>query len=485
MPTTTEILKGRSLELIDTATSLEDVSYLVKSLVDADSFDSILSDAVYTKVSELSATSSAKNIAYLTKALENANSVNDNKIYNIGLPGELGFGVATCPPDVLPTGWIPIAGHDDIASTNYGNYKDANGSILVYIPKHYYMYVGNELFISDIQLTGYVLERSFINAGSEKRGIFIYKYGASNLNGIFGSQKFADPLSTSTAHNPIGNLTNAPINNYGGLYTAVKGAGADYFLTSIFNYSMLARLALSHGKASTSISTCAFIDVAPTMPKGCLVSALKDVDDAGVTYDSSGYSECGLTGSGSPFAKTTHNGQDCGIADLNGNMWEVASGFTLLQASTGDVALPEPTDFLILKESVDIRAILDDSATAGTGAYDIGLYDALDLTDIVAANDGWTYLGNDVNQVFDMQTDRTLAGYKRTALGIPNAIGVSASGTTEFGNDGVYRYLINEMACRVGGHWGYSSHAGVFAVGLSTYRASSYDSVGGRASYLV
>jgi len=84
-----------------------------------------------------------------------------------------------------------------------------------------------------------------------------------------------------------------------------------------------------------------------------------------------------------------------------------------------------------------------------------------------------------------MNTDRTTSDYKRTALGIPKATGVSASGTTEFGNDGVYRYLRNEMACLVGGNWGYSSNAGVFAMHLNNYRTSSYYGVGARASYLV
>jgi len=378
-----------------------------------------------------------------------------------------------------------MSGHNDIASPNYGNYTDANGSVLVYIPKHYYKYVDNELYISDQPASGYVLDRSFINGGVEKHGVFIYKYGASNLGGVFGSQKGADPLSTSSAHNPISALSNTPANNYGGLYKAVKSAGSNYYLTSIFNYSMLARLAFAHGKAATSVSACAYIDVNPKLPKGCLVSALHDVNDTSVTYASSGYSDCGLTGSGSPFAKTTHNGQDCGIADLNGNMWEVASGFTCLTSSGADDAALSSDDFLILKESIDIAAIADDSTTAGTGAYDAGIYDQLDLAGIVDGNDGWTYFGNGSESVFGMNTDRTTATYKKTSLGIPTDSGVSAAGTTEFGNDGLYRYLRNEMACLVGAFWGSSSYAGVFAMYLSYYRTRSHDTVGGRASYLV
>lgn len=485
MATTTGILRDRALTLIKDATNLDDVAYLLKGLNDGGQFDSTITDAVNAKVEELSPTSSAKEIAHVLKALENADGINNDEIYSIGKVGEVGFGVATCPADLLPTGWTWMSGHDDIASPNYGNYIDANGSVVVYIPKHYYMYVGNELYISDQPASGYVLDRSFINAGVEIRGIFIYKYGASNLNGIFGSQKFADPLSTNSAHNPISALVNTPVNNYGGLYKAAKSAGTNYVLTPIFHYSMLARLALAHGKASSSTASCAFIDINPKMPKGCHINALRDVNDSSVTYASSGYSDCGLTGSGSPFAKTTHNGQDCGIADLNGNMWEVASGFTCLTSSGADGAVLSSDDFLILKESVDIRNIVDDSTTAGTGAYDAGLYDQISLAGIVDGNDGWTYLGNSTEAVFGMSTDRATDAYIRTALGIPNDTGVSTSGTTEFGNDGIYRYLRNEMACLVGGHWGYSSYAGVFAMALNGYRANSYNLVGGRASYLV
>jgi hypothetical protein len=97
----------------------------------------------------------------------------------------------------------------------------------------------------------------------------------------------------------------------------------------------------------------------------------------------------------------------------------------------------------------------------------------------------WTYLGNGAESVFSMSTDRASTDYKRTAVGIPNALGVSASGTTEFGNDGIYKYTISEMACRCGGGWGNSSDAGGFAMNLNGGRTNSNGSVGGRACYLV
>lgn len=440
-----------------------------------------LKSSVYVKLEEAVNSADAGTIdgvqilALAASAVKNLNEGTDleEDIYQIGVPGELGFGVATCPADLIPSGWRGLDGHDNIISPNYGNYIDSNGSILVYIPKHYYRWDANTLSISHRPLTGYVIDRSFINAGAEINGVFIYKYGGGNTNGIFTSKKLVDPVSTSLDHNQVANINGCIENNYGELYTAVKSAGSNYFLTSIFNYSMLARLAYAHGKASTTTVACAYSDVAPYMPKGNLNNALSDVNDSSVTFTPSGYSNCALTGSGEPFAKTTHNGQDCGIADLNGNMWEVASGFIRYDA----------TGFLVLKESVDISSIADDNTvqTSG-GAYDIDLYDVIDISDLVSANSGWIYLGNGIETVFSMSTDRNSSDYKRTSIGIPKALGASASGTTEFGNDGVYRYLRNEMACLCGGYWSHTSNAGAFTMSLNNSRTNSNDYVGGRAS---
>jgi hypothetical protein len=79
-------------------------------------------------------------------------------------------------------------------------------------------------------------------------------------------------------------------------------------------------------------------------PRGCNNNGLGDLDDSQVRYQSDGYSNCGKTGSGSPFAKTTHNGQECGVADLNGLMYEVSPGVTCTATSiavTG-IALTNP-----------------------------------------------------------------------------------------------------------------------------------------------
>jgi hypothetical protein len=233
-------------------------------------------------------------------------------------------------------------------------------------------------------------------------------------------------------------------------------------------------MAQAHGKASSNTNICAFIDVNPKMPKGNLNNALSDVNDTSVTFTSSGYSNCALTGSGVPFAKTTHNGQACGVADLNGNMWEVASAFIRTNAN----------GFMVLKDTVDIRTITDDG-TGATGAYNPALYDPIDISATVTTQNAWTYLGNGTNSVFGFSTDTTSATYKQMSIGIPLANGVSAAGTTEFGNDGLYRASVDQLAVPLGGSWDHTSYAGVFCMTLASTRTNSDGAVGGRASFLV
>ena len=85
--------------------------------------------------------------------------------------------------------------------------------------------------------------------------------------------------------------------------------------------------------------------------------------------------------------------------------------------------------------------------------------------------------------MFGFSTDKNSFTYKQTSIGIPLASGIG--GTVEFGNDGLYRHLVDQLAVLVGGHWNNSSTAGVFAMYLNTVRSTSYDNVGGRASFLV
>jgi hypothetical protein len=413
-----------------------------------------------------------------------AYAYNQSKIlddtYTIGVAGDYGFGVGAIPLNSIPQGFSILAGYYDKTSDNYGNLLDATGSVMVSIPKFYFRILApsvNTFEISQFPYDGYVLHRMFINAGEEVDFVLVDKYACGNVGGVFTSKFGIDPCSTHADHNPISNLNNTPSNTYGGLYSACKTRSDEHYLTTMYAYAGLAMLAKAHSDAGT-IATCAFKDVEPYLPKGCNNNALADTNDSSVTYASAGYSNCGLTGAIASFAKTTHNGQNCGVADLNGNMYEVASGFIRYDSD----------GFLTFKESTDVTIITSDSTTQGAGgAYDKDLYEVVDVSDLISSTETgtWIKVGNGTEQVFEFSSDRTSNAYKKTSLMLPLGTGVSANGTTEFGTDGIYRYLRNEMACRVGLYWGDSSNAGVFSASLGHARYYSSGYVGGRASFNV
>ncbi len=283
----------------------------------------------------------------------------EKDINGIGVPGQAGFGVGVCPDNLLPAGFTPLSGHNVLADDNYGNYQFSDGSIMCYVPKFYYKIGtgsnGLDVNVIDIKpgsaynftslagADGYALPRAFIDGGIERHGFFVDKYKCSkrSLGTGYVASSIANalPLSTSSVHNPIADLTACAGNYY---HEAINAAhardGVDgavnatsiFFVKSQFIQAALAILSMAHGQASGSTTYCAWYDATYNYPKGCNNNALGDTDDGTVTYTSDGYSNCGKTGSGVPFAKTTHNGQACGVADLNGLMYEIMIGCTCI-----------------------------------------------------------------------------------------------------------------------------------------------------------
>ena len=279
---------------------------------------------------------------------------------DIGVAGTAGFGVGVCP--TLPAGFTQLPGTTAPASDNYGNYQYSDGSIMVWVPRFYYRIgnpaspryaafggnaidiAGDAVFASeaDANAAGYALHRAFFDGGVQP-GFFVDKFQCSNNGGVASSIRYGAPLSTAASHNQIGALTGAPANTYGGTIAAAKTRGGAFHPASIFIYGALAMLSMAHGQAATASTWCAWYDATgvANFPKGNNNNTLHDNNDASVLYVSDGYSNCGQTGSGTPFAKTTHNGQACGIADLNGNMYEVALGIQCVATSKAITAITQ------------------------------------------------------------------------------------------------------------------------------------------------
>lgn len=265
-------------------------------------------------------------------------------------PGGVGFGVAPYT-GALPAGFSEMAGTRILGHDNWGNYQYSDGSVMVWIPAFVYRigHASNPTYAVDgansvdvkmltvfgteaaANAAGYALHRAFYDGGSVQPGFFVDKYLCSNNSGTASSIALGNPLSTAAAHNPLSGLTGAPANTYAGCIDAAKTRGARFFPATRFIHTALAMLSLAHGQASSSTTHCAWYSSGSTnFPKGNNNSALKDGNDTSVTFTSDGYGggNSAKTGSGSTFAKTTHNGQNCGVCDLNGNMWEVSLGVT-------------------------------------------------------------------------------------------------------------------------------------------------------------
>jgi len=409
---------------------------------------------------------------------------------DIGLPGTQGFGVGVCATP--PAGMAKMAGTDDPASDNYGNYIYADGSVMVWIPAFYYKYgTGvNGLAINQVDIKpfsyfttvavanalGYALHRAFYDNGLVQAGFFIDKYLPSNNAGTASSLKNGNPLSTNGVHNPISGLTGAPANFYYGTIAAAKTRGATFFVASQFQRAALALLALAHGQAATSTAWCAWYDVAGVMnfPKGCNNNALGDQNDAAILYVTDGYSNAAKTGSANLFSRTTHNGQNCGVCDLNGDLWEVSPGLTV----ASDVA-----KFYVLGIAAQMKAM-----TAGAGG-------GLDLwgteAQILAA--GYQELGATYGALTASSSQKLFGAaaqvlseatsglaWQAAGAGIPLVGGVG--GANLFGNDGLWDYTPASLCPRAGGAWSSGADAGVWALYLGDVRGGSYSSVGFRAA---
>ena len=417
----------------------------------------------------------------------------------IGIPGAAGFGVGVCPPDDLPSGMTPMDGCYILGNDNYGNYRYVDGSIMVYVPRFYYRianasnptYAAYGVNSADIKgidtyastalanLELYALHRMFIDGGVEQPGVFVDKYKCSkNAWGtgyIASSIKDGLPLSSAAAHNPFADLTGGANYYYSAIDLAHRRDGVDgavnassnFFCCSKFIHGGLALLSLAHGQAASGTTHCAWYHATYNYPKGCNNDALGDTNDAAVSYVSDGYSNCGKTGSGSPFAKTTHNGQNCGVADLNGLMYEISTGVTC-----------DGTNFYVAKQSTAMKTFTNgtSSATDHWGATGIAaMMDTLTVP-FITGNDGWIYFGNGANQV--LAEDVSGNSWLLTGLGLPDSIdGLSASGTNLYGADGLYGYIINTLCVISCYAWSNGSISGVWGVNWNDVRDGSHNYV--------
>lgn len=400
---------------------------------------------------------------------------------HIGTAGAAGFGVGICPGP-LPVGVSPLShGTFSPFDADYGNYQYTDGSVMVWIPAFFYKWVSTNVVdiqprtayadVATANAAGYALHRAFYDGG-EVSGFFIDKYLCSNNGGVFSSIRFGIPCDTDGSQSGIGALTGVGTNNYGFVQKAASQRGANFHSASIFMFKALALLSLAHAQASSNTTYCAWYHATNNFPKGCNNNALGDVNDAALSFLSAGhvsYPAKPKAGSGSVLAKTTHNGQACGVSDFNGSMWQVAFGLT-----------SDGTNYYALKTSVRLRNLIGTDASSSNSLFGAsGLaanYDSLGSSIGQATGSSSYKVMGSASQVLSTATSG--ADWQAAGAGIPLVVG----GSHAFGNDGFWDYRPNEVCPIVGADWATSSSAGVWALHLGNGRAGAAADVGGRAA---
>lgn len=281
----------------------------------------------------------------------------------IGKAGQQGFGVGVYggdPADLTAMGLAPMEGCEDPTSDNYGNYIHTNGSIMCCIPAFCYrlgkatapsysrdgvdaleikdatkfpQFSHDAVFSSPDFGDDWILHRAFVDGNKLKNAFFIDKYLCSNVKGKAVSVKNADRLmcydDTTKTY-----FTKSISGTVGQAYDAItlsRARGDYYSLVTCYQWSAISLLSLAHGQAATSADACAWYDANHTtnFPKGATSENGQDFNDDTIRYTYHSYG-IGLvkTGSGTPFNKTTHNGQASGVADVAGVciQWTIGAG---------------------------------------------------------------------------------------------------------------------------------------------------------------
>lgn len=280
----------------------------------------------------------------------------------IGSAGQQGFGVGVYggdPADLTAMRLTPMEGCEDPTSDNYGNYIHTNGSIMCCIPAFCYrlgkatapsysrdgvnaleiedatkfpQFSHDAVFSSPDFGDDWILHRAFVDGNKLKNAFFIDKYLCSNVNNQAASVKDADWLMCyNDTTKPY--FTSYILKTVGQAYDAItlsRARGDYYSLVTCYQWSAISLLSLAHGQAATSADACAWYDANHTtnFPKGATGEHALDFNDATIRYTYHSYgSEFAKTGSGTPFNKTTHNGQASGVADVAGvcNQWTIGA----------------------------------------------------------------------------------------------------------------------------------------------------------------
>lgn len=364
----------------------------------------------------------------------------------IGTAGQAGFGVGVAP--FTPPGFERLDGTLDVHSPLYGNYRYKDGSVMVYVPRFDVAFkdglvniVGNG---QEAPEGSHLVRMSaFFNGGEWKNGFFVDKYLCSK-NGVMASSIKGGRVLSSARRarcedTPFSSLGNSIEDNYAGAFDAAKTRGYEFFVSSLQMRIALGMLVVAQRQAA-NVEACKWLESEGKWPVGCTNWNLGDSRLAGLAYEADGtWDGCGLTGSANIPAAVSHNGQDCGVMDLNGLVWEIQSG---VGERDGDFAFVSDADAL---EDFHLNTWKAHPAGARLPASGGHFIDPTRIN-----HDG----------IFEALTERNCgAGRVWAPEKTPKGLCVIS-----------------------GGNWSNGSYAGVWALNLNGARGSSNNNVGFRAA---
>lgn len=389
----------------------------------------------------------------------------------IGIAGQQGFGVGVYggdPADLTAMGLAPMEGCENPNSENYGNYIHTNGSVMVFIPAFCYR-IGNKgapsysrdaenaLEIRDAsegEGDGWILHRAFIDGGVQKLGFFIDKYIVSmdKTGTLAVSVKNGDNIAlldnVYVGSSVMPNCKGLPSD----AVTLGRARGEHYSCVTAFQWSAISMLSLAHGQAAADSQFCGWYDAdhEKNYPKGNNNGSLADYKDTSVKWEPHGYlGRVGKTGSGSPFNKTTHNGQNSGVTDVNGSQGQVVIGWHFRDNGI----------FLLMQESLKAHDITNGNRR-NTSLYD--------KTPVSYAY-GKYWWGDNAFFTDASGTNRALCGI------CPRVI--HSSTNKLFGNGSLSVYYDTDRVLLVGGGYNDYERAGVWE------RNSYYGDISGDYNY--
>ena len=179
-----------------------------------------------------------------------------------------------------------------------------------------------------------VIHRAFYDGGKQVAGFFCDKYLCSPASdgscAVSIKNKAPISLVSNSSYTPI-TLVNGCSGRLDDAITASRLRGTGFQCISVFQLGAIRLLILAHAQACTDTSYNTWYDNTGehNSPHGN-TNNLSDYDHLESTWttgaNDGGFAVKGLTGSCNVLARSTHNGQACGITDLKGIVYQVATG---------------------------------------------------------------------------------------------------------------------------------------------------------------